>query len=181
MRHGRGGLRRAGLPWIPPELREDRGEVQAAVKGALPALVTADQLLSDLHTHSTWSDGRTRSGRWPRAADRRADLKVLAVTDHSVSLGIANGLSVERLKTQRAEIDAVQAELGNSLRLLQGAEIEIKADGGLDYDDEVLAGLDIVVASLHTGLRQPRQQVTERLPTRSATQMWILSATPPGA
>ncbi len=93
----------------------------------------------------------------------RARLKVLAVTDHSVSLGIANGLSVERLKEQRAEIDAVQAELGDSLRLLQGAEIEIKADGGLDYADEVLAELDIVVASLHTGLRQPRKQVTERL------------------
>jgi DNA polymerase (family 10) len=151
-----------GLPWIPPELREDRGEVQAAKKGALPALLTADQLLSDLHTHSTWSDGRASIREMAAGALARG-LKVLAVTDHSVSLGIANGLSIERLKEQRAEIDAVQAELGDSLRLLQGAEVEIKADGGLDYADEVLAELDIVVASLHTGLRQPRKQVTERL------------------
>ncbi len=151
-----------GLPWIPPELREDRGEVQVAKNGALPPLLANDQLLSDLHTHSTWSDGRA-SIREMAAGARERGLKVLAVTDHSVSLGIANGLSVERLREQRDEIDAVQAELGDTLRLLQGAEVEIKADGGLDYPDEVLAELDIVVASLHTGLRQPRKQVTERL------------------
>jgi DNA polymerase (family 10) len=97
------------------------------------------------------------------AAAIEQGMKVYAITDHSVSLGIANGLSVERLREQRAEIDAVQAEVGDGIKLLQGAEVEIKADGGLDYSDEVLAELDIVVASLHVSLRQPRERVTQRL------------------
>lgn len=151
-----------GVPWIPPELREDRGEVQAAREGRLPDLVELQDLRADLHTHSTWSDGRA-SIREMAAAAISLGLKALAVTDHSVSLGIANGLSVERLREQRAEIDAIQAELGDDLRLLQGAEVEIRADGELDHPDEVLAELDIVVASLHTGLRQPRERVTGRL------------------
>ncbi len=153
---------RLGLPWIPPELREDRGEVKAAQAGKLPELLETTDLLADLHTHSTWSDGRATIMEMAQAAVARG-LKVLAVTDHSVSLGIANGLSVERLHEQRIEIDAAQKELGDEIWLLQGAEVEIKADGTLDYTDEVLAGLDIVVASLHTGLRQPREQVTARL------------------
>ena len=89
-------------------------------------------------------------------------LKVLAITDHSVSLGVAGGLSVEELKERRGEIETVQRELGDKIRLLQGTEVEIRADGGLDYPDEVLAELDIVFASLHTGLRQPREKVTQR-------------------
>ncbi len=90
-------------------------------------------------------------------------LKVLAITDHSAGLGIASGLTVERLRSQREEIKAVQARLGNRIRLLQGSEVEIHADGTLDYPDEVLAELDIVLVALHTSLRQPRAQVTERL------------------
>ncbi len=92
----------------------------------------------------------------------RRGLKVLAITDHSASLGVAGGLSVDELKSQRAEIDAVQAELGDSIRLLQGCEVEIRADGTLDFPDEALEKLDIVIAALHSGLRQPPQQVTSR-------------------
>jgi DNA polymerase (family X) len=151
-----------GLPWIPPELREDRGEIQAARAGKLPVLLQRRDLQAELHAHTTWSDGTLSVKELAEAAIERG-FKVLAITDHSGSLGVAGGLSAEDLKKQRAEIDAVQAELGDSIRLLQGSEIEIRADGSLDFPDEVLAELDIVIASLHVSLRQPRQQVTERL------------------
>ncbi|HUV92663.1 MAG TPA: DNA polymerase/3'-5' exonuclease PolX [Anaerolineales bacterium] len=151
-----------GLPWIPPELREDRGEIQAAQAGVLPVLIEAGDLLSDLHTHSTWSDGKLSIQEMADAAIERG-LKVLAITDHSASLGVAGGLTVRRLKEQRQEIDAVQDVLGETIHLLQGSEVEIRSDGSLDYPDDVLADLDIVIASLHTGLRQPREKVTQRL------------------
>jgi DNA polymerase (family 10) len=150
------------MPWIPPELREDRGEVQAARAGKLPHLLALRDLHAELHAHTTWSDGTLSVRQMAEAAMARG-MKVLAITDHSVSLGVANGLSPERLKEQRSEIDAVQAELGDKIRLLQGSEVEIKADGSLDYPDDVLARLDVVIASLHTSLRQPRKQVTQRL------------------
>jgi len=151
-----------GLQWIPPELREDRGEVQAAKEGKLPQLIEIGDLRAELHSHSTWSDGTSTIREMAQAAIARGK-KVLAITDHSGSLGVAGGLSIEDLHKQREEIRAVQAELGDALVLLQGSEVEIRADGTLDYPDEVLAELDIVVASLHSSLRQPREQVTERL------------------
>jgi DNA polymerase (family 10) len=151
-----------GLPWIPPELREDRGEIQAAQAGVLPVLIEVGDLLSDLQTHSTWSDGKLSIQEMADAAIERG-LKVLAITDHSASLGVAGGLTVRRLKEQRQEIDAVQDVLGEAIHLLQGSEVEIRSDGSLDYPDDVLADLDIVIASLHTGLRQPREKVTQRL------------------
>ncbi len=151
-----------GLDWIPPELREDNGEIQAAQAGKLPRLVQVSDLQAELHSHSIWSDGN-QSIREMAAAARQRGLSLLAVTDHSQSLGIANGLTPARLRSQRAEIDKLQAELGDEILLLQGAEIEIKADGSLDYPDDVLAELDIVIASLHVALRQPRKEVTERL------------------
>jgi DNA polymerase (family 10) len=150
-----------GLPWIPPELREDRGEVQAARSGTLPKLITLDDVQAELHSHSTWSDGKLTIKEMAEAARARG-MRVLAITDHSQSLGVAGGLSVEDLREQRQEIDAVQGELDDSIRLLQGAEVEMRADGSLDYPDEVLAELDVVIASLHMGLRQSRQKVTER-------------------
>lgn len=150
------------MEWIPPELREDRGEVQAARAHKLPRLLEQRDLKSELHSHTTWSDGQLSVEQMAKAAMDRG-FSILAITDHSESLGIANGLSPEQLKEQRREIDSVQEKLGNSLRLLQGAEVEIRADGSLDYPDEVLAELDIVIASLHVSLRQPRAQVTERL------------------
>jgi DNA polymerase (family 10) len=151
-----------GLPWIPPELREDRGEVQAALAGQLPDLIQTTDIRAELHAHSTWSDGKLTIEQMALEAYQRG-LKTLAITDHSAGLGVAGGLKVEDLPRQRAEIDAVQRKLGDSIRLLQGAEVEIRADGSLDYPDEALAELDIVIASLHVSLRQPRQQVTERL------------------
>jgi len=151
-----------GLPWIPPELREDRGEIKAARAGKLPRLIEVGDIRAALHAHSTWSDGKLSIKEMALAARERG-MRVLAITDHSGSLGVAGGLSIEDLKKQRQEIDAVQKELGDSIILLQGSEVEIRANGSLDFPPEVLAELDIVIASLHTSLRQPRQQVTERL------------------
>jgi DNA polymerase (family 10) len=151
-----------GLPWIPPELREDRGEIQAALNNMLPKLVTGADIQSDLHSHTTWSDGSDSIEAMAEAAIA-CGRRVLAITDHSVGLGVASGLSIERVHAQREEIRAVQARLGDRILLLQGSEVEIHADGSLDFPDEVLAELDIVIASLHTSLRQPRQQITERL------------------
>ncbi len=152
---------RLGLPFIPPELREDRGEVQAARAGTLPDLIKLSDITTELHVHSTWSDGKLTIREMAEAAISRG-IKVLAITDHSVSLGVAGGLSVEELSARRAEIESVQQTLGEKIRLLQGTEVEIRADGELDYPDEVLAELDVVFASLHTGLRQPREKVTQR-------------------
>ncbi len=151
-----------GMQFVPPELREDRGEVQLARKHQLPHLIEAKDIRASLHAHSTWSDGKNSIKDMAKGAMERG-LKVLAITDHSQSLGIANGLTPERLRAQRKELDKVQKELGDKIVLLQGAEIEIRADGNLDYEDEVLASLDVVIASLHTGLRQPREQATQRL------------------
>lgn len=151
-----------GLPYIPPELRQGRGELEAAAEGRLPTLLQADDLLADLHTHTTWSDGHLSVRELAQAALEHG-LRVLAITDHSQSLRVAGGLSPEALRRQREEIRAVQAELGDRLLLLQGAEVEIQPDGSLDYPDEVLAELDLVVASLHQNLRQPREEITTRL------------------
>ena len=151
-----------GLPWIPPELREDRGEVQAAIAGTLPKLIELKDIRADLQVHSTWSDGKLSMLEMAQAAAKRG-IKVIAFTDHSVSLGVAGGLSMEEHKDQQAEIEEAQKELGDSIRILHATEVEIKADGSLDYPDEFLAGLDLVVASLHSSLRQPREKVTQRL------------------
>ena len=151
-----------GLPWIPPELREDHGEVQAAKAGKLPRLIELQDLHADLHMHSTWSDGKLSMSEMAQAAIRRG-MKVIAFADHSVSLGVANGLSIEDHSRQQTEMDGVRQQLGDQIVVLHASEVEIKADGSLDYPDEFLASLDLVVASLHASLRQPREKVTERL------------------
>jgi DNA polymerase (family 10) len=151
-----------GLPWIAPELREDRGEVQAALENRLPRLLELKDIQGDLHCHTTWSDGRSSIEEMALAAISRG-LKVLAITDHSSGLAIAGGLTPERLRQQQQEILAVQQKLGDQIRLLHGAEVDIRSDGELDYPDEVLAELDLVIASLHSSLRQPREEITRRL------------------
>ncbi|MCB0103239.1 MAG: DNA polymerase/3'-5' exonuclease PolX [Anaerolineales bacterium] len=151
-----------GLQYVPPELREDRGEVEAAKANKLPKLIQLKDIKTDLHMHSTYSDGKLSMLEMAQAAIRRG-LKVIAFTDHSVSLGVANGLSIERHKQQAAEIKKIQKQLGDKILILHGSEVEIKADGSLDYPDEFLASLDLVVASLHSSLRQPREKVTQRL------------------
>jgi len=151
-----------GLSWIPPELREDRGEIQAAIQHTIPALIEVEDVIAELHCHSTWSDGQVTIREMAEAARARG-YRVLAITDHSGSLGIAGGMNIETIRRQRAEIEQVQREMGDTLRLLQGVEVEILANGSLDYPDDVLASLDVVIASLHSGLRQPRAAVTGRL------------------
>jgi len=151
-----------GLPYIIPELREDRGEIQAAQENRLPNLLKLEDIRSDFHMHTTWSDAANSVKEMALAA-RELGYHTIAITDHTSGLGIAGGLTVEGLVEQRKDIDAVQKELGDSILILQGAEVEIKADGSLDYPDDVLSKMDIVVASLHTSLRQPRERITERL------------------
>jgi len=151
-----------GLLWIPPELREDRGEIQAAKANKLPKLIQKKDIKADLQMHSSWSDGKLSMLEMARAAAKRG-MKVIAFTDHSVSLGVTRGLSMEAHKEQAAEIKKIQKQLGDSILVLHASEVEIKADGTLDYPDQFLATLDLVVASLHTSLRQPREKVTERV------------------
>ena len=153
---------RLGLPWIPPELREDQGEVQAASAGRLPELVTLEALHGELHSHTDWSDGQNTIEEMARGA-RRAGLSYLVISDHSQSLGVVNGLTVERLRMQWEAIAEAQHRLGDSILVLRGAEVEIRADGELDYPDEILAALDVVTASVHTSLRQSRERVTARM------------------
>jgi DNA polymerase (family 10) len=150
-----------GLPWIAPEMREDRGEIIAAQEGRLPNLIETKNLRGDLQSHSDWSDGTESLDVMARAAEELGH-EYIAITDHSESLGIAQGLSHERLLSQRNAIVEAQ-ELMEAFHILHGVEVEILADGSLDHPDEVLAEMDIVVASLHSSLRQPREKITERL------------------
>ncbi len=151
-----------GLPWIPPELREDRGEIEAVLRSQLPHLIETADLRAELHTHTTWSDGSASVRDMAQAAIAHG-YTTYAITDHDASLGITGGLTPQRLAEQRVEIDQVRAELGSSLNLLQGIEVDILSDGKLALPDDVLARLDIVIASLHVNLRQPREAVTQRL------------------
>jgi DNA polymerase (family 10) len=151
-----------GLPWIAPELREDRGEVQAAIDGRLPELLTEGDIRGELHAHTDWSDGAATLEEMAEAA-AAVGLEYLVITDHSKSLGVANGLTPERVRQQRRKIDALQRQLGDRLRLLHGTEVEVMADGQLDFPDDVLAAFDLVTASVHSSLRQSRQRVTERM------------------
>jgi DNA polymerase (family 10) len=150
-----------GLPWIPTELREDTGEIEAALAGRLPRLIEIEDIRGELHSHSDWSDGQaTIEAMWETA--RAKGLEYLTLTDHTQSLGVANGLTIERLHQQRAIVDEINRR-GSGPRLLHGVELEIRTDGTLDFPDDVLAGLDVVVASVHSGFSQPRDKMTARL------------------
>ena len=150
------------LPLISPELREDRGEIEAALEGRLPNLIELDDLKGDLQFHTTWSDGHQSLLEMAQAAQAQG-LAYALVTDHSSGLGVARGLTVADLRRQRAEVEEVNAHLGGAFRLLAGTEVEVRADGTLDFPDQVLAELDLVVAAVHSGLRQDREQVTARM------------------
>ncbi len=149
------------LSWIPPELREDRGEVEAAAGSKLPRLVERADLRGDLHTHSTYTDGRASIEEMARAA-RDAGLQYFAVTDHSRHLKVAHGLDPARLRSQWREIERVEKRLGG-IRILRGIEVDILDDGSLDLPDEVLGELDWVVASVHYRLEEPGPEMTRRL------------------
>jgi DNA polymerase (family 10) len=151
---------RLGLPWIAPELREDHGEIQAAIEGNLPDLVTDADVRGDTHVHSDWTDGVDSIEVMARAARDRG-LAWVVLTDHSPSLGITRGLSPDRVDEQRHEIARLNGELA-PFRILHGTEMEIRADGSLDYTDEVLARFDLVVASVHTARGQGSDALTRR-------------------
>ncbi|HEX2516326.1 MAG TPA: DNA polymerase/3'-5' exonuclease PolX [Chloroflexota bacterium] len=154
---------RLGLPLIPPELREGRGEIAAALTGRLPRLIRLADVRGDLHMHTTWSDGKHSVEEMAREA-LRLGREYIAIADHSQSLGVARGLTLERLEEQRREIAAVDAALPG-IRLLSSVELDILSDGSLDYPDEVLARFDFVTASLHSGFGQPGERLTQRVLT----------------
>ncbi|MEW6417462.1 MAG: DNA polymerase/3'-5' exonuclease PolX [Nitrospirota bacterium] len=150
-----------GLPYISPELREDSGEVEAAMAGKLPKLVELEDIKGDLHVHSKWSDGSHDFDELIDAAKMRG-YEYIAITDHSKGLGIARGLSAERLMEEKKEIDAVNKSL-KGFRLIAGIEVDIRSDGNMDLPDDVLKKMEIVVASIHSGFRQSKEQITKRL------------------
>ncbi|MBI2322208.1 MAG: DNA polymerase/3'-5' exonuclease PolX [Chloroflexi bacterium] len=152
---------RLGLAWIPPELREDAGEIEAAAAGRLPTLITEADVRGELHAHTDWSDGGASLEAMAEAARARG-YAYLAITDHSRSRAVAGGLSVERVREQRAAIAALKARYA-PFSILAGSEVDIRADGTLDYDDETLAAFDFVVASVHSGFAQSRDVMTQRL------------------
>jgi DNA polymerase (family 10) len=164
-----------GLPFIEPELREDRGEVEAGLAGTLPRLVTRGDLRGDCHSHSDWSDGVHTIEQMAEAARSRG-YSYLVLTDHTQSLAIAHGLTLERVEAQREIVAALNRRFADEeragtapagispegFRLLHGCELEIRADATLDYPDDILERYDLVVASVHVARRQTREQLTAR-------------------
>ena len=150
-----------GLDYISPELREDRGEIEAARTGELPALLEVEDLRGDLHAHSTWSDGASTIRQM---ADKAASLgyEYLAMTDHSPSSRIAKGLNIKRLWQKKEEVEKINSE-GRTIRILMGSEVDILPDGSLDYPDEVLRELDFVVASVHGSFSMEEREMTRRI------------------
>jgi len=150
-----------GLQYIPPEMREDNGEIEAALQGRLPSIVELKDLRGDLHVHSSWSDGRASVQEMGEAA-LVLGYEYIAICDHSPSIGIAGGLVPEKLE-QKIEAVAAANEALEGITVLMGTEVDIKADGGLDYPDELLARCDVVVASVHMGQQQTERAITGRL------------------
>lgn len=151
---------RLGLAWVPPEIREAGGEVEAAREGRLPDLLTHGDVRGDTHVHSDWTDGVDSIETMARAA-RRLGHEYIVLTDHSPSLGITRGLTPDRVELQRTEIQRLNAGLA-PFRILHGTELEVRADASLDYPDELLARFDVVIASIHTGRGQSSEQLTRR-------------------
>ncbi len=149
------------LPFIPPELREDRGEIEAALENRLPQLIEYPQIKGDLHLHTKWSDGAHTIRQIAEEAKRKG-YKYIAITDHSQSLKFAGGLTEERLMEQVEEIQKLNQEL-DDFTVLTGIEVDIKSDGSLDFSDEILSKLGVVVAAIHSGFKQESKIITERL------------------
>jgi len=149
-----------GLPWIPPELREDTGEIEAAQAGALPPLVDVTDIRGDLHAHTDWSDGHHPLEALVGAAEARG-YEYVVVSDHSRSSTVARGLTPERLRDQIREIRTLQRR--HRIRILAGSECDILPDGAMDFPDEMLRELDLVLAAVHSRFKQPRAEMTARL------------------
>ena len=154
---------RLGLQYVPPELRQGTDEVERARDGDIPRLVELSDIRGDLHTHTDWSDGRDTMEEMVLEAKARG-LEYIAVTDHSVGRGIANGLSVERLESHGGRLKELESDIGG-IHILRGTEMDIRADGTLDYSDEVLDTLDWVVASVHSAMGQDSATMTDRIIT----------------
>lgn len=155
-----------GLEYIPPELREDAGEFEAAEAGILPDLVELEDLTGTFHCHTSHADGGSDGENTlleMAEAARASGMQYLGIADHSQSLRMAGGLTVERVREQWARIDALNEKLGKGFRIFKGTESDILADGSLDFPDEVLAGFDYVVASVHSHFRMPRDEMTARI------------------
>jgi DNA polymerase (family 10) len=150
-----------GLSYIPPELREDQGEIEAAEAGTLPDLIELPDVRGDLHVHSDWTDGRATLEQMALAA-REKGLDYLCFCDHSQSLAMTGGLNPERLLAQIEAIRELDARL-EGIRVLAGTEVDILADGRLDLPDDALARLDFVTASIHSGFGQPKEKLMERI------------------
>ena len=150
-----------GMVWIEPELREDRGEIEAAQKKNLPKLVLESEIKGDFHVHSNWSDGSSSIEEVARAAQKKG-YQYIAICDHSKSLKIAHGLDETRLTKQMEEIDRINEKLKN-FRILKGTEVDILSDGRLDLSEKVLERLDIVIAAIHSGFKQGREKMTKRI------------------
>ncbi len=168
-----GGIRRGGsteeevfgalgLVWIPPELREDRGEIDAARNDALPQLLEAGDLRGDLHMHSTWTDGKASILEMVEACIERG-YEYVAITDHSQAVTMVGGLTPARVREQWQEIEEVQSRVGARIRVLRGQEVDIMKDGSLDQPDDILAELDVVVASVHSFMDMDRTAMTARI------------------
>ncbi len=167
-----------GLPWMAPELREDHGEIEAAKAGRLPRLVEASDVRGDFHIHTTWSDGSDSLEAVARAGAARG-YQYLAICDHSQALKVAHGMSVQRLRQQMAKIRSLNVRT-KRFRLLRGAEVDILADGSMDYPDAVLAELDFVVGSIHSGFRQDKATITKRIIAAMRNPYVTLIAHPTG-
>ncbi len=149
------------LPYIAPELREDRGEIEAAQRGSLPSLVQLEDIKGDLHVHTNWSDGNNTVQEMAQAARLRG-YRYIAICDHSDFMGITHGLNHERLEKQMEEIETVNRKT-KDLRVLRGAEVDIKSNGELDLDPDILRRLDVVVASVHSKFTQGEAEMTSRI------------------
>ncbi len=153
--------RAVGLPWIAPELREDRGEIEAAVRGELPELITIDDICGDLQMHSTWSDGKETIEVMLQACTQRG-YDYFAITDHSKALAMTGGMNAAKLREQWSEIEEIAGRHGE-IKILRGMEIDILADGRLDLEDEMLAQLDVVLISVHSRFDLPAADQTDRM------------------
>jgi len=150
-----------GLQWMPPEIREDRGEIEAAQNGELPNLLEHEDIKGDLHIHSRWSDGKATIAEMALKA-KELGYRYIAMTDHSPSSRIAGGLSIEELYEKKKEVDALNKKL-KGIKILMGSEVDIKSDGSLDYPDEVLMDLDIAIAAVHSGFKMDEESMTRRI------------------
>ncbi len=151
---------RLDLPLIPPEVREGMWELDLASRDAMPRLVELSDIRGDLHVHSNWSDGRDSIEDMVGTLAAKG-YQYMALTDHSAGLGVANGLSIERLRQQRIVLDTVQQSC--PIKLFRGSEVDIRADGSLDYPDDMLAELDVVIASVHSAMGQSSEKMTARI------------------